>query len=44
MVLVAVGYAAYNFQALWLPQSMHVLSLVARASIVYFGSGTAALR
>jgi hypothetical protein len=44
VVLVAVGYAAYSFQALWLPQSMHVLGLVARASIVYFGSGSTVTR
>lgn len=43
VVLVAVGYAAYSLQALWLPQSMYVLGLVARASLVYFG-GVAALR
>ena len=44
MVLAAVGYAAYSLQALWWPQSMHVLGLVARASLVYFGAGPAPVR
>jgi hypothetical protein len=44
MVLVAVGYVAYTLQPLWVPYSMHVLGLVARAGIVYFSPVAAPLR
>jgi hypothetical protein len=44
MVLVAVGYAAYSLQALWLPQSLRVLGLVARAGVVYFGAAPPPIR
>jgi hypothetical protein len=38
MVLVGSAAGAWAFSGLWLPHSMHVLGLVARAWFVYFSS------
>lgn len=36
IVLGTYGYLAFALNALWVPYSVHVLGLVARAGIVYF--------
>lgn len=38
IVLLGTGYGLHRLQWLWLQQSVHVLSLVARAWIVYFST------